>query len=408
MVAVDKGLVKLEVNPDSSDLLSFGYNLATRVGFAHSIHEDQPFSQPVEFSAWRPPLYPAVLAIAFQLSHGTLFLRSLQAAFAVSSLYLFLRLGLILFGEWPALIAGLAFALYPPLIWYSVDLGTESLFLFLLTAALFVFYAAGRERSAARVFSLGVLVGLTALCRPNGLMLAPALVIAIWLTTSDWRQAARQTILLAVAVAMVVLPWTYRNYRLFHKFVLISTNGGATLWAGAHLRLEPGASLAEVGYSQHKAFRDVPEPDRDRYYYYQAFLILDHSPRRFGEMFLSNFAAMYTLVPSAQYHSLRNRLIYSLSYIPLLVFGVVGCWLLRRRWRELSLIWGWVLTNTALYCLFLSSIRYRIPTVDPVFMLGSGVCLAALLERYRRASQRQGATPSTRSHVPYEPGAALS
>jgi 4-amino-4-deoxy-L-arabinose transferase-like glycosyltransferase len=210
VVAVDKGLVRLEVSPDSSDLLSFGYNLATRVGFAHSINEDQPFSQPVEFSAWRPPLYPAVLAIAFQLSHGTLFLRSLQVVFAVSSLYLFLRLGLILFGEWPALIAGLAFALYPPLIWYSVDLGTESLFLFLLTAALFVFYAAGRERSAARVFSLGVLVGLTALCRPNGLMLAPALVIAIWLTTSDWRQAARRMILLAVAVAMVVLPWTYR------------------------------------------------------------------------------------------------------------------------------------------------------------------------------------------------------
>jgi len=263
------------------------------------------------------------------------------------------------------------------------------LFLFILTATLFVFYAVGKEHSAARVFWLGVLVGLLALCRPNGLMLAPALVLAIWLTTSDWKRASRRIILLTVAVAMLVLPWTYRNYRLFHKAVLISTNGGATLWAGAHLRLEPGATLAEVGYSQHQAFRDVPEPDRERYYYHQAFLILDHSPVQWGKMILGNFAVMYTLVPSSLYHSPRNRLIYSISFIPLLLTGIAGCWMLRRRWRELSLLWAWVLTTTTLYCLFLSSIRYRLPTVDPILMLGAGVCLAAVLRRYETA--RRGA-----------------
>ena len=55
---------------------------------------------------------------------------------------------------------------------------------------------------------------------------------------------------------------------------------------------------------------------------------------------------MYTLVPSALYHSARNRLIYSASYIPLLVFGIAGCWQLRRRWKELSLLWAWLITTT--------------------------------------------------------------
>ena len=109
----------------------------------------------MEFSAWRAPLYPIFLCVAFHLSRGTLFLQSLQIALQALSLYFLLRLGLILFGESAALIAGLAFALYLPLIFYSADLGSESLFLFLLTAALFVFYAAGKERSTARVFSLG-------------------------------------------------------------------------------------------------------------------------------------------------------------------------------------------------------------------------------------------------------------
>ena len=388
VLAVDNGKLRFEHNPDAEDYLSFAHNLATGVGFAHALNEGKPFSQPVEFSAWRAPLYPIFLSVAFHLSRGTLFLQSLQIALQALSLYFLLRLGLILFGEAAALIAGLAFALYLPLIFYSADLGSESLFLFLLTAALFVFYAAGKERSTARVFSLGVLAGLAALCRPNGLMLAPALVLAIWLTTRDRRQAVQRAIVLAVAVAIIVLPWTYRNYRLFHKVVLISTNGGAVLWAGAHLRLEPGATLAEVGYSQHVAFRDVPEPDRERYYYQQAFKILDHSPLRWGKMFLLNLAAMYTLVPSTKYHSLTNRLIYSISYIPILLSGLVGWILLRRRWRELSLLWGWIIANTTLICVYVSSIRYRVPSVDPLLMLGTGVCLSALLERYRHARQR--------------------
>ncbi len=73
VVAVETGRVQLEVNPDSSDLLSFAHNLATGVGFAHSIDESRPFSEPVEFSAWRPPLYPAFVAIAFQFSYNVSF-----------------------------------------------------------------------------------------------------------------------------------------------------------------------------------------------------------------------------------------------------------------------------------------------------------------------------------------------
>jgi hypothetical protein len=37
--------------------------------------------------------------------------------------------------------------------------------------------------------------------------------------------------------------------------------------------------------------------------------------------------------------------------------------------------------------------RYRIPTIDPILMLGSGVCLAALLGRYRHARRCQNVAP---------------
>jgi len=383
MLAVDRGKFNIEHNPDAEDYLSFAYNLSTGVGFAHALNENDPFSQPVEFSAWRTPLYPMFLSLAFHISRNMLFLQALQAGLAALALYFFLRLGLLLFGPTAALIAGLAFALYPLLVFYSIDLTTENLFLCLLLAVLFLFYRAAPQISVALSFWLGALVGLSALCRPNGLMLVPALAVAMWLMLRDYKRATLRVLVLGLGVAVTVLPWTYRNYRLFHRFVLISTNGGANLWFGAYFRLDPNASMALIGYSQHQALRDVPEPEREKYYYRQAIAILDHSPRRWGEMFASNFTAMYTVIPSAKLHSRTNRLLYTICYLPVLVAGLIGWFLVRRRWRELSLLWAWVLADTFLYCIYISSIRYRTASIDPILLLGTGIFVAAVLQRTR-------------------------
>ena len=139
----------------------------------------------------------------------------LNVALAGVSVDFFTRLAFILFGETPAVISGLVFALYPPLVMYSADLGTETPLLCLVTAVLFTFYAAGEKRSSTCVFSLGLLVGLAALCRPNGLMLAPALVLAIWLTTRPWKSALQM-------IAVLTLVWRCRSTLELSQLSLVS------------------------------------------------------------------------------------------------------------------------------------------------------------------------------------------
>ena len=73
--AVQTGVMSFESNADYQDYFSFAHNLVTGVGFAHSVNESQPFSQPVEFSAWRPPLYPMLLALVFHVSRSFWWLR---------------------------------------------------------------------------------------------------------------------------------------------------------------------------------------------------------------------------------------------------------------------------------------------------------------------------------------------
>ena len=264
MIAVDSGRLRVEHNPDAEDYLSFAHNLATGVGFAHAINEDKPYSQPVEYSAWRAPLYPMFLSVFLHISHSPLFLQSVQIALAAISLYFFLRLGLILFGETASLIAGLVFALYPPII-FDGGLAVYPRAVPVAPDSGAVLASIRLRRNLVQfVFSFWVCLNwMGRFVQTQRLTLAPALVLAAWLRSSNWNRAA--TVHGAHGGGRNHgLSRTYRNYRLFHKLVLISTNGGANLWFGAYFRLDPNATMAEVGYSEHQAFRDVPEPEREK------------------------------------------------------------------------------------------------------------------------------------------------
>jgi hypothetical protein len=108
---------------------------------------------------------------------------------------------------------------------------------------------ATRGRAALATAALaGVAIGLTALTRSSGLaLLAVALLWLALIGRRAWRRAALLGLVIAVAAALTIAPWTLRNYRAYGGFLLLDTIGAYNLWRDNALPGEnPAAVLARV------------------------------------------------------------------------------------------------------------------------------------------------------------------
>jgi 4-amino-4-deoxy-L-arabinose transferase-like glycosyltransferase len=138
-----------------------------------------------------------------------------------------------------AAVAGLLVALHPGLLLYAPLVMTEPLAALLTLAS---FWVAVRGVSLWRGLVPGALMlGVAALVRPQALLCAPFLALALETATEvPARVSKRRTAIAAIfacAVALVpVLPWTVRNCRVMDGCALVSTNAGWNLAIGAFPR----------------------------------------------------------------------------------------------------------------------------------------------------------------------------
>jgi 4-amino-4-deoxy-L-arabinose transferase-like glycosyltransferase len=185
-------------------------------------------------TAFRPPLYPLVLAP----------LRGLRDGFSVGIALLHACLGglttAVVFWtarNWRlglgAYVAAGIVALDPLLLYWSGAPMSETLAACLV--ALAVLAIAQLERPIAWAFGIvaGLGLGLGALCRPTWWATALLVVLASLLVPGEHRIRRGVAAIVAMLVMMVVqFPWWLRNWKVFGAPVLMTTHGGYTLLLG--------------------------------------------------------------------------------------------------------------------------------------------------------------------------------
>jgi 4-amino-4-deoxy-L-arabinose transferase-like glycosyltransferase len=178
---------------------------------------------------FHPPLYLYFVG-AFSTLFGTL--AAVKCAQCVAGALLVPALGLLgrgTFGERTALGAAGIAAFYPELVWFASHFWAETVFTVLLWWAMERLLAADGKGGAKAALVSGLLWGLAILTRETVLYFLP--LAAFWLA---WRRGggARRAAMLLAASALVVLPWTLRNWLVFDAFVPVSTSGALNLWQG--------------------------------------------------------------------------------------------------------------------------------------------------------------------------------
>src|SRR6266700_6118479 len=128
----------------------------------------------------------------------------------------------------------------------------ESVYVLLVTAALLLAYRAADAPSPLRFAALGVVIGLSALTRAEGLFFAVVLVIPLVIglrSLATKRRALLAVIAIGTAI-LVVVPWTIRNAVRLHAFVPISNNIGTAV-DGANCDLTYSGSQIGLRSEEH-------------------------------------------------------------------------------------------------------------------------------------------------------------
>lgn len=371
------------------------------LALAQSIQDGRGFTYPPDHDVGtgqqfgRAPAYPALLAALGVSAHVTSTPSRVKIAQSLLGAIVVWMIGLLAMRAWSPRAGAIAAAIaaaYPPLVWISAYVFSESLYMPLVFGCVLLLDAARRraddERSArgggALTVAAGLLAGAAILARPGMILFLP--LAAVWfIRRRQWSLA----LAFCVAAVVVVAPWTLRNARAYGRFVPVASEGGVTFWTGNHplargegdMAANPDIKRAEIAFRA--AHPGLSGEELEPLYYRDAFAyIIEHPGWWLGLLAKKAFYTFVPVGPSYTLHSSRYLVASVVPYLllaPLALFGLPG--LLRRRTAAPLLLLALSVVMTSL--IFFPQERFRIPVLDPtVIVLASGV-LAARAGRSR-------------------------
>jgi hypothetical protein len=226
----------LDVTGDSS-LVGDGLEyLGLADGIADGRGYVSPFTPPGAEAlptAHKPPLYPLLLAVVSALGGtGHVPFQLVSALAGTATVVVCAVLAGRIAGPRAAVLAAALGAVYPVFLVADASLRAESLYGLCIALALLAAYRAWESPSAWRLVQLGVIIGLAALARSEGLALLVLLALPIgWIRGRPGR--AWRLAVVAAACVVTLAPWLIRCWIVFDEPIFISTNSG-DLIAGAN------------------------------------------------------------------------------------------------------------------------------------------------------------------------------
>jgi hypothetical protein len=353
-------------------------------------------------TAYRPPLYPLLLAPILQalgersdlgiawlhlgLGAGTVWLTAVAAK----------SWGL---SDARVLLAALVVAGDPVLIWQSRSVMTETPTAFLLAATL-----AALARGGGWGAVLGGLgFGLASLCRPSILPGAVLTILAgLIVQPGDARRRLVRGGGLALTLGLVLLPWMIRNLGVFGEPVWTTTHGGYTLALANNpvyyrevLNGPPGRVW--TGHDQwvwwdsvNRETAGMSEPEADRYLKATVWDLARERPGDFCRAVLARVGRLWNVIPAAAVYPRSARWATLVWTLPLWIAVALG--LVQRslwRWPRIAApMMG--IGLTLVHTVFWTDLRMRAPIVPAIALVAAGAGLP--LARPRRAAPNPPAT----------------
>jgi 4-amino-4-deoxy-L-arabinose transferase-like glycosyltransferase len=337
----------------------------------------------------RGPLYPLVIgAVYFVFGDHTRLMFFVHTLFFAGTCVLAYDLGRRLFNRRTGIIAGVLCAFHPVMLRYIPSLHLETQLTFLMTLLVWLMVRFYERPTKGRGALIGLVGGLGALTKAVVLLYPPLFAVGIVLACrsarrrgEDRRTPFKALLVILLAMGCTILPWTIRNYRATHHFVLITTGTSDAFLRGLIFTRTPYITLQKPPYTDAenasnayfkslatKAGTEWQKDDyeTDKILNAEAKRVLIHDPGAVArKTFIGLFTFWYELT------TLKNSLLAGVLAVVAWVFAVIG-WRQARRERRPA----WLLLLPIFYlnialALLLALGRYSVPVLPALVVLAA-------------------------------------
>jgi hypothetical protein len=376
---------------DEREYLALARSLARGEGYRYPADEPAPGTGQ-QFG--RAPGYPAFLStfiVPVPVDHVPRRVQLVQAGVGALGIWLIACIAARAGGPRAGVAAAAVAAVYPPSIWLPSYALSETLY---STVALAVALALQRKGDSPLFFAEkgdspllkkgtapflgGVGTGIAILVRPAMLFFLP--FAAGWMVR---RRAYGAAGIFLLTAALVVLPWTIRNHRVYGRWIAVASEGGVTFWTGNHalakgdgdLAANPELKRAELAFRA--AHPGLTPEQLEPLYYRDALAWIRSDPAAW--LALEARKALYTVVPAGPSYAVHSRKYVAasvVSYALVLAGAIAGA----RRWRAGSRgragtmtgpvpLWLMAAATILSGLVFFPQERFRLPIVDPALIV---------------------------------------
>lgn len=376
------------LNDDAKDYQGLARRLAT-TGTYSNAHG--------KLISLRPPLYPAIVALTYEIGgyENDSAVLATQACVGLLTTLVVYRLGTLVYSRQVALWAAALTCFYPALLAYANVLLSETWFTFFAVAFAWLVLEAMHRDHRPLLVAAGVVVGLAALTRSIMLLFMPFLALyLLYAWPGSWGRRVTAAILPLVAFALVVAPWAIRNTRVQQTIAIIDVMGGRNTMMGnyEHTPLERSwATISDVGGERawHNVLAlervgDAPETQGQldkRALAHAIRFVLSHpvlTLKRDVVKFFNFWQFERTFIAAAMngyFGNLSNisiRLltaVFLVSYAAVIFAAMFGiCCVPPSDWRDHVFLIGSILFPCLIHSLIFAHERYRLPIMPFLFL----------------------------------------
>ena len=402
------------LSPLAQDLPNITGSIADAIfyyGSAESLASGDGLRDPLrdlEHSTRFSPGYPLALSSVFALfGAGPTTAKAVNVLAGAITAVLVFVIGMKLRDQRVGVVAGFLVAVFPSQVFFSTMIMTEVFFAMLSTTLVLLLVLWGGDATRVtplRALALGLLLGCMALVRVEALVLIPALFLLWVVWRVRWQDMLRATPLVIVGAAVLITPWTVRNYARFDEPILITGESSThPAWV-----LRVGLSPDYDNKDKYQLLKREPPSYQDlaTHYLENPDDMVTVPARKVNDLYGDDdlffwIKAFYIPPILSPDEAERWGIVSNTAYYLAIAVAAAGSplWFSRHDARLIVVLW-FVAVWSGVHLLLIPETRYHFPVVPMICVLAalSAVCiwdrLSALLGIARRQPQQQPSVES--------------